>query len=231
MFSVLSSFGRALLEGIAFLLSYVSSGKAFLQPLSKAEEKKYLKRLEQGDSKARDILIKRNMRLVAHIVKKYKGSNKTTQDLISIGTIGLIKAVNNFKLDKNTKLATYAARCIENEILMHLRKTKKLQNEKMIYDPIGSDKEGNEISLIDILGTSADIVSKEVELMLDEEKLYKRLKNLSEREQEVLKLRYGLKNRKKKTQQKIADKLNISRSYVSRIEKKAINKLIKEFQK
>ena len=231
MFSVLSSFGRALLEGIAFLLSYVSSGKAFLQPLSKAEEKKYLKRLEQGDSKARDILIKRNMRLVAHIVKKYKGSNKTTQDLISIGTIGLIKAVNNFKLDKNTKLATYAARCIENEILMHLRKTKKLQQEKMIYDPIGSDKEGNEISLIDILGTSADIVSKEVELMLDEEKLYKRLKNLSEREQEVLKLRYGLKNRKKKTQQKIADKLNISRSYVSRIEKKAINKLIKEFQK
>ena len=230
MFSVLNCFGRALLEGIAFLLSYVSSGKAFLQPLSKAEEKKYLKRLKQGDSKAREVLIKRNMRLVAHIVKKYKGSNKTTQDLISIGTIGLIKAVNNYKLDKNTKLATYAARCIENEILMHLRKTKKLQNEKMIYDPIGSDKEGNEISLIDILGTSADIVSKEVELMLDEEKLYKRLKNLSKREQEVLKLRYGLKNSKKKTQQKIADKLNISRSYVSRIEKKAINKLIEEFQ-
>ncbi len=231
MFSFLSFFGRALLEGIVFLVSYISSGKAFLQPLSEEEEKKYLKRLEQGDSKARNILIKRNMRLVAHIVKKYENSNKTTEDLISIGSIGLIKAINNFKVDRNTKLATYAARCIDNEILMHLRKTKKLKQEKKIHDPIGSDKEGNKISLIDILGTPADEVSKEVELLLDGEKLYERLEKLTSREEKVLKLRYGLKNNPIKTQREIADELNISRSYVSRIEKKAINKLNKEFRK
>ena len=229
MFSLLNFMGRTLLEGIAFLVSYISSGKAFLQPLSETEEKKYLKRLEQGDSKARNVLIKRNMRLVAHIVKKYENSNKTTEDLISIGTIGLIKAINNFKVEKNTKLATFASRCIENEILMHLRKTKKLKKEKMIHDPIGSDKEGNKISLIDILGTPADEVSKEVELILDEEKLYEKLEKLSLREQKVLKLRYGLKDNPTKTQREIAEELNISRSYVSRIEKKAIAKLNNEF--
>ncbi|WP_345947242.1 sigma-70 family RNA polymerase sigma factor [Natroniella acetigena] len=152
-----------------------------------------------------------------------------TEDLISIGSIGLIKAIDSFNPDKNTKLATYAARCIENEILMYLRRTKKLKNEKLMHEPIGSDKEGNQIRLIDILGTAVDIVSDEVELVLKEEKLYEKLTELDLRERRVLELRYGLKDGKKRTQREIAKKMDISRSYVSRIEKKAVNKLTKKF--
>ncbi|AGB41949.1 RNA polymerase sigma-K factor [Halobacteroides halobius DSM 5150] len=219
----------SLLDGIMLLISYISDGTTFPQPLTAEEEKECLKRIKQGDMEAKNKLIEHNMRLVAHIVKKYDGARADSEDLISIGSVGLIKAIESFDPDRKTRLATYAARCIENEILMHLRKTKKLKNEKFLHDPIGSDKEGNEISLIDILGTDVDIVSEEVELVLEQEKLYKRLQNLSNRERKVLEMRYGLKDGKSKTQREIAQQLGISRSYVSRIEKKAVNELHKMF--
>jgi len=221
--------GGDLLEQIRLLLAYISSGTAFPQPLDREEEEKELKKLAEGDKAAKDKLIKHNMRLVAHIVKKYNKPNVDNEDLISIGAIGLIKAIESFDPEKKTRLATYAARCIENEILMHLRKTKKLKKERLLHDPIGSDKEGNEISLVDILGTSIDVVSEEVELAIEEEKLYQRLKKLTDREKKVLRLRYGLDGGADRTQKEIAKKLGISRSYVSRIEKKAVHKLHEMF--
>ncbi|MCK8818082.1 RNA polymerase sporulation sigma factor SigK [Natroniella sulfidigena] len=221
--------GSNLMDGIMLLVSYISNGTIFPQPLDKKDEKLYLEKLKNGDPEAKNILIEHNMRLVAHIVKKFDNTKFDNEDLISIGSIGLIKAIDSFDPDKNTKLATYAARCIENEILMHLRRTKKLKNEKLMHEPIGSDKEGNEIRLIDILGTAIDIVSDEVELVLEEEKLYEKLTELDLRERRVLELRYGLKDGKKRTQREIAEKMDISRSYVSRIEKKAVNKLTKKF--
>jgi len=217
------------MDGLMFLVSYISNGTTFAQPLSKEEEEECLKRLAEGDLTAKDELIEHNMRLVAHIVKKFENTKEDNEDLISIGTIGLIKAIDSFNPNKNTRLATYSARCIENEILMHLRKTKKLNNEKLMHEPIGSDKEGNEIKLIDILGTAVDVVSEKVELAMKEETLYEKLKELDSRERKVLELRYGLKDGQEKTQREIADRLDISRSYVSRIEKKAVNKLYKKF--
>nr|WP_245684744.1 RNA polymerase sporulation sigma factor SigK [Orenia metallireducens] len=218
-----------LMDGLMFLVSYISNGTTFAQPLSKEEEEECLMRLAEGDLAAKDKLIEHNMRLVAHIVKKFENTKEDNEDLISIGTIGLIKAIDSFNPNKNTRLATYSARCIENEILMHLRKTKKLNNEKLMHEPIGSDKEGNEIKLIDILGTAVDVVSEKVELAMKEETLYEKLKELDSRERKVLELRYGLQDGQEKTQREIANRLNISRSYVSRIEKKAVNKLYKKF--
>ena len=218
-----------LMDGLMLLVSYISNGTTFAQPLSKEEEEECLKRLAEGDLAAKDELIEHNMRLVAHIVKKFENTKEDNEDLISIGTIGLIKAIDSFNPNKNTRLATYSARCIENEILMHLRKTKKLNNEKLMHEPIGSDKEGNEIKLIDILGTAVDVVSEKVELAMKEETLYEKLKELDSRERKVLELRYGLQDGQEKTQREIADRLDISRSYVSRIEKKAVNKLYKKF--
>lgn len=220
---------RSLLEQLRLLVSYISNGTVFPQPLEKEEEQRYLEKMSAGDKEAKDKLIEHNMRLVAHIVKKYDDVDVNNEDLISIGAIGLIKAIESFNPAKKVRLATYAARCIENEILMHLRKTNKINNEKLLHDPIGSDKEGNEISLVDILGTAVDVVSEEVELSLEEERLYEKLKELSDRERKVLELRYGLKNGKDKTQREIAEKLGISRSYVSRIEKRAVNKLNEMF--
>jgi RNA polymerase sporulation-specific sigma factor len=217
------------MDGLMLLVSYISNGTTFAQPLSKEEEEECLKRLAEGDLAAKDELIEHNMRLVAHIVKKFENTKEDNEDLISIGTIGLIKAIDSFNPNKNTRLATYSARCIENEILMHLRKTKKLNNEKLMHEPIGSDKEGNEIKLIDILGTAVDVVSEKVELAMKEETLYEKLKELDSRERKVLELRYGLQDGQEKTQREIADRLDISRSYVSRIEKKAVNKLYKKF--
>lgn len=204
------------------------SNSSFPHPLSEREEAEYLKRLKDDDEEARNTLIEHNLRLVAHITKKFENSGEEVDDLISIGTMGLIKAINTFDVEKGTRLATYAARCIENEILMHLRSKKKHRGEVSLYDPIGMDKEGNEICLLDILGTDRDTVLEEVEYYNDKESILRQIQYLSKRERKVLEMRYGLLNGLRRTQKDIAKKLGISRSYVSRIEKKAIEKLIRE---
>lgn len=214
--------------GFFYLFGYISNNNIFPLPLTEEEESVFLTRLEQGDDEARNILIERNLRLVAHIVKKFDSTGEDIDDLISIGTIGLIKGIGTFKRNRNTRLATYAARCIENEILMHLRSIKKNKNDLLLYDPIGSDKEGNEITLLDILGTSPEVVAEQVENLLEEEKLKERILNLSKRERKVIELRYGLLDGISKTQREISKLLNISRSYVSRIEKKALRKLFSD---
>lgn len=214
----------------AGFIGYLSNG-AFPDPLTEDEEAAYLQSFWRGDKEARSILIERNLRLVAHIAKKFEGSGEDQDDLISIGTIGLIKAVNTYDPDKGTKLATYAAKCIENEILMHLRTLKKRQGEVSLFDPIGTDKEGNEVTLIDILGTEPDAVAEAVENGYEYRRVRDHLKRLSAREREVLELRYGILGGLRRTQREIAKKLGISRSYVSRIEKKAIQKLIRELEK
>jgi RNA polymerase sporulation-specific sigma factor len=213
------------------MLGYVSNVNSFPQPLSPEEEQYYVEAYKNGSEEARNILIERNLRLVAHIVKKYGTSGNESDDLISIGTIGLIKAISTFNMDKGTRLATYAARCIENEILMQIRATKKLQSEVSLQDPIGVDKEGNEITLIDLISNDSESVVDEVELKMQVKKLYCKMKGtLKNREKVVLELRYGLLNGSSKTQREIAKMLGISRSYVSRIEKKAIKKLSKELK-
>ena len=210
------------------LLAYYLSNNAFPQPLSDEEEGYYLRRVKKGDLNARNILIEHNLRLVAHIGKKFDSSSDEKDDIISIGTIGLIKAINTFDTDKGTKLATYAARCIENEILMHLRATKKNKGEVSLYDPIGVDKEGNEISLIDVLGTDPDIVPNIVQKNVEFQQMLARIKFLGKREKKVVEMRFGLPNGIRKTQREIAKILGISRSYVSRIEKRALEKLVRD---
>lgn len=211
----------------------MTTAKSFEKPLTPEEEIKYLTKFKiEDDRNAKDILIERNMRLVAYIAKKYNNAAEDQDDLISIGTIGLIKAIDTFKIDKGTRLATYASRCIENEILMHIRTNKKNKVQVSLQDPIGTDKEGNEINLLDILGTDIDYVVDEVQLKVEVSKLYKQLNDiLTPREREIVQLRYGLTPLGYKTQREIAQKLDISRSYVSRIEKKALNKLQKELSK
>ena len=216
-------------EKFAWLFSSFSNANVFPMPLSEEEERELILRMEAGDRQARDLLIERNLRLVAHIVKKFDNTGEDNDDLISIGTIGLIKGINTYKRKYNTRLATYAARCIENEILMHLRATKKLKNDVFLQDPIGSDKEGNEITLLDIMDTGAELVPEMVETKLEEESLRQKLNILNQREKKVVELRYGLKDGLSKTQREIAKILGISRSYVSRIEKKALKKLFKDF--
>ena len=214
-----------------FLAGYISGNNTFPQPLDEKEEREYLELLKAGDKKAKGVLIERNLRLVAHIVKKYQMPNKDIDELISIGTVGLIKAIDSFDASKGTRLATYASRCIENEILMLFRSSKKQKGETFLHDPIGVDKEGNEISLIDVLGTDIDYIVDQVELKVEIGKLYENLdKILTDREKEIIKLRYGLTTLGYKTQREIAQKLEISRSYVSRIEKRALKKLRKELK-
>lgn len=200
--------------------------KTFQKPLTAQEEKEYLSRFQAGDQKARDILIERNMRLVAHVVKKYQGLDEDLDDLISVGTIGLIKAVSTFDTSKSVRLSTYAARCIDNELLMLLRQRKKKTREVSLYDPIGTDKEGNEISLLDIIETIPFDVVEHYTINEDILLLSRFLNSsLTDKEYEVIKLRYGLFGEEELTQREIAKRLNISRSYVSRIEKNAILKL------
>ena len=200
--------------------------KVFEKPLSEQEEKEMLIRSRNGDIKARNILVEKNMRLVAHMIKKYACAEKDTQDLISVGTIGLIKAVNTFNPDKKIRLATYAAKCIDNEILMMLRNDKKKMQELSLYEPIGTDKEGNDITFIDVVG---DETRDDVGEMLTAEQLkciYDNMDNiLTEREKTIIIGRFGLFGSKEMTQNELAAKLNISRSYVSRIERHALNKL------
>lgn len=230
LFELFSALSEAL-NNIFVLLGYVSNANSFPQPLSPEEEQKYVEMYKNGSEEARNILIERNLRLVAHIVKKYSSNGNDCDDLISIGTIGLIKAISTFDQQKGTRLATYAARCIENEILMQIRSNKKIQAEVSLQDPIGVDKEGNEITLIDIIGNETESIVDEVELKMQVKKLYNKMKSvLKNREKVVLELRYGLLNGTTKTQREIAKMLGISRSYVSRIEKKAIKKLSKELK-
>ena len=225
---LLSNFMEFLCSNI-FLTGYISGNNTFPQPVDEKEEEKYVQLLKTGDKKAKSILIERNLRLVAHIVKKYQIPNKDIDELISIGTVGLIKAIDSFDVTKGTRLATYASRCIENEILMLFRNNKKQKSETFLQDPIGVDKEGNEISLIDVLSSEKDSVIDKVEMKLQIKALYNKMNSaLTEREGEILKMRYGLKDGKCKTQREIAGMLGISRSYVSRIEKKALKKLKKE---
>ena len=212
-----------------FLTGYISGNNTFPQPLAEKEEAKYLELLKSGDKNAKGVLIERNLRLVAHIVKKYQIPNKDIDELISIGTVGLIKAIDSFDASKGTRLATYASRCIENEILMLFRSNKKQKGETFLHDPIGVDKEGNEISLIDVLSSDKDSVVEKVESNIQIRALYAKINTaLSEREGEIIRMRYGLVDGKCKTQREIASLLGISRSYVSRIEKKALKKLKKE---
>lgn len=204
--------------------------KTFLSPLNAKEEQEYLSRLKEGDREAKQVLIERNMRLVAHVTKKYQNSSEDMEDLISIGTIGLIKAVSTFQDDHGSKLATYAARCIENELLMYFRAKKKSSREVSLYEPIGTDKEGNQIQLMDIVEAEEKDVVEQLELKQKIVRLYELIPNvLDEREQEILKQRYGLRDQKPVTQREIAKKMQISRSYVSRIEKKALEKLKNNF--
>lgn len=222
----------SIIKDLLFFAGYISSKKTFQKPLSKEEEAQCLLQCAKGDEKAKSILVEHNLRLVAHIVKKYQNTSLSNDDLISIGTIGLIKAVNSFMPKKGTQLATYAAKCIENEVLMALRSNKKSRCEVSLSDPIGIDKEGNEISLIDILGTREDLVSEQAELRIQTKKLYGLLgKCLTRREKAVIEMRYGLGGLRPQTQREIASKTGISRSYVSRIESKAIAKLAEELSK
>ncbi len=208
------------------MVSYVSQPGAFPRPLTAAEEDAYVKKWELGDEEARNILIEHNMRLVAHVVKKYQSSGMENDDLISIGTIGLIKAVNTYNSGKKIRIATYAARCIENEVLMVLRANKKLQSEVSLQEPIGFDKEGNEVRLLDILDSSDEDITEKLDLKYRIKNLYEAMRaSLRPREKRVLVMRYGLCGCEEETQKEIAKRLGISRSYVSRIEKKAMHKL------
>lgn len=214
-----------------FLVGYVTNYNMFPEPLSSEEEEKYLKLYEEGDEGAKKILIERNLRLVAHIAKKYNGAASDQEDIISIGTIGLIKAINSYKIGKGVKLATYAARCIENEILMHFRGNKKISQEVSLNDALGQDKEGNEITFIDVIESDERSVEDEIDLKMKVKKLYKKIEEvLQDREKLIIELRFGLNGKESKTQNEIAKELGISRSYVSRIETKAIGKLSKEFK-
>ena len=219
---------------LSFILPcfYYTNNQTFPKPLNAKEEKECLTLCKKGDEEARNILIERNLRLVAHVVKKFVSPTRDMDDLISIGTIGLIKAINTFNVDKGTRLATYASRCIENEILMMLRNEKKINKEISLQEPIGIDKEGNEISLIDVIETNEEDIIDQVDLSMKIRELYDKIKvSLKKREKLVLELRYGLDNQPVKTQREIASMLGISRSYVSRIEKKALSKLQTEFTK
>ena len=208
-------------EGIYF----VGSTDKLPEPLSKEDEVKYVELSMQGDEFARNKLIEHNLRLVVFLSKKYENTGVDLEDLVSIGTIGLIKGVNTYKLDKNIKLATYASRCIDNEILMFLRKNKRRRGEISFEDSLSYDSEGNELHLEDILGTAEDIVTRPLEEEIEKKILYEELVKLNDRDKEIMMLRYGLCGRKEMTQKEVAEMLGISQSYISRIEKKVINKL------
>lgn len=214
---------------LMYLFLHATSPGSFPRALTAAEEAELFKKMEHGDDSARKKLIEHNLRLVAHVAKKYFGSGADQDDLVSIGTVGLIKAVSSFKPDKGIRLATYAARCIDNEILMYFRGVKKTSQDVYISDPIDTDKDGNTLTLIDVIADNADIV-EDLDLKLKLEKLQMYLKDtLTPREMTIIRLRYGLDGGKEMPQREVAKKLMISRSYVSRIEKKALQKLRARF--
>ena len=206
-------------------LFFVGSTDVLPEPLSKEEEEKYVNMFLEGDLKARDKLIEHNLRLVVFLAKKYENTKIDLEDLVSIGTIGLIKGVNTYQNDKNIKLATYASRCIDNEILMYLRKTKRKRTEVSFEDSLSYDAEGNELHLEDVLGTEEDIVTKPIEDELDKYLMYREVSRLKDRDKEIIELRYGLNGKKEMTQKEVAKLLGISQSYISRIEKKVIKQI------
>ena len=219
------------LNSAIFLVGYITNNQLFPEPLTADEEKYYITEFEKGNEEAKNMLIEHNLRLVAHVCKKYSSTKVPQEDLISIGTIGLIKGINSFKSEKNVKLSTYVSRCIDNEILMYLRSTKKLNAEVSLEDPIGKDKDDNTVCLQDVLENSERNVEDEIDLKFKMKKLYEKMKSvLKDREKTILELRFGLNGNHPKTQNQIASMMGISRSYVSRIETKAIGKLAKEIK-
>ncbi|MBY7143717.1 RNA polymerase sporulation sigma factor SigE [Virgibacillus sp. NKC19-3] len=210
---------------------YIGGSEALPPPLSKEEEAELLELLPKGDQAARALLIERNLRLVVYIARKFENTGINIEDLISIGTIGLIKGVNTFNPEKKIKLATYASRCIENEILMYLRRNNKLKSEISFDEPLNIDWDGNELLLSDVLGTDEDIITKNLETKVDKSLLKDALSQLNAREKQIMELRFGLIGEEEKTQKDVADMLGISQSYISRLEKKIIRRLKKEFNK
>ena len=207
---------------------YVAGSQSLPPPLSQQEEEEMLERLENNDEEAKKILVERNLRLVVYISKKFENTGIDIEDLISVGTIGLIKSINTFNVSKNIKLATYASRCVENEILMYLRRSNKNKGEISIDEPLKQDGDGNELLLSDILGTDNDITSKGIEDEVDKKLLKNSMEKLNERERFIMELRFGFINGNEKTQKEVADMLGISQSYISRLEKKIIGKMKKD---
>lgn len=221
-----------LLTGVrAEEIYYIGGSEALPPPLTREEEEILLSRLPTGDSAVRGMLIERNLRLVVYIARKFENTGINIEDLVSIGTIGLIKAVNTFDPEKNIKLATYASRCIENEILMYLRRNNKIRTEVSFDEPLNIDWDGNELLLSDVLGTENDTIYRNIEDQVDRKLLQKALDKLSERERIIMELRFGLSGEEEKTQKDVADMLGISQSYISRLEKRIIKRLRKEFNK
>ncbi|AEV18627.1 RNA polymerase sporulation sigma factor SigE [Geobacillus sp. G4] len=210
---------------------YIGGSEALPPPLTKEEEEQLIARLAAGDDTARSLLIERNLRLVVYIARKFENTGIHIEDLISIGTIGLIKAVNTFNPEKKIKLATYASRCIENEILMYLRRNNKVRAEVSFDEPLNIDWDGNELLLSDVLGTDDDVITKDLEADVDRRLLLNALRQLSDREKQIMELRFGLSGGEEKTQKDVADLLGISQSYISRLEKRIIKRLRKEFNK
>ena len=213
------------------MYGYITGSNLFPEPLTQEEEKQALEKMANGDEEARNLLIERNLRLVVHVCKKYANTNIDQDDLLSIGTIGLIKGVNSFNVKKGSKLSTYVSRCIDNEVLMYLRSTKKLNSEVYLNEPIGKDKDDNVITLEEVLESDNKSIEEEVDTKIKIKKMYNKIKEvLKNREKTIIELRFGLKGDKPKTQKEIAKMMGISRSYVSRIETKAIEKLAHELE-
>ena len=213
------------------LYGYITGSNLFPEPLTQDEEQQALEKMASGDEEARNMLIERNLRLVVHVCKKYANTNIDQDDLLSIGTIGLIKGVNSFNVKKGSKLSTYVSRCIDNEVLMYLRSTKKLNSEVYLNEPIGKDKDDNVITLEEVLESDNKSIEEEVDTKIKIKKMYNKIKEvLKDREKTIIELRFGLKGDKPKTQKEIAKMMGISRSYVSRIETKAIEKLADELE-
>lgn len=217
--------------GFSNEIHYISGGTALPPPLTKQEESEIMKRISGGEEALRELLIVHNLRLVVYIAKKFENSNISVEDLISIGTIGLIKAVNTFSPERNIKLATYASRCIENEILMCLRKSSQLKHEVSIDEPLNTDWDGNELLLCDVLGSEPDVINRGIETKLEADLLLDAVSRLNEREREIMELRFGLNGKREHTQKQVADILGISQSYISRLEKKIIKRLKGELEK
>ncbi len=225
MFDLIAMLGQY----VCFFILHVCGGGSFPKPLSEKQEREYLRRMHEGDAAARNRLVEHNLRLVAHIIKKYYGVQTEQDDLVSIGTIGLIKAIDTFKPDKNIRLSSYASRCIENEILMHFRSSKKTAQDVSLNETIDTDKDGNPLTLMDIMAVDDNILD-ELDKKLNSRKLGQFIREeLTERERQIIIMRYGLGNREPMTQKTVAKVMNISRSYVSRIETKALKKLKKRY--